>query len=246
MPVGCLGGRAWAFRAVGDSVRLIWMSEPSSRFHETTAVLFSGGIDSTVLLGCLLQRGNRVQPIYIRTGLFWEAVERTAAERVLDHLRRQYGRRLARLRTLDMPVGDLYGEHWSATGHGVPDESSADDAVYLPGRNPLLLLKACLWCTSASIRQLALGTLCHNPFRDATEEFFTAFEDMLVQATGTRIEILRPFRNMAKSQILTLIEGLPLEQTFSCLAPVDGRHCGRCNKCGERRRALEDRGTVEL
>jgi 7-cyano-7-deazaguanine synthase len=35
---------------------------------------------------------------------------------------------------------------------------------------------------------------------------------------------------------------LPLEHTFSCIAPIEGRHCGRCNKCAERRRAFAAAG----
>ena len=34
---------------------------------------------------------------------------------------------------------------------------------------------------------------------------------------------------------MALGRGLPLELTFSCIAPVAGQHCGRCNKCAERR-----------
>ena len=36
--------------------------------------------------------------------------------------------------------------------------------------------------------------------------------------------------------------GLPLEHTFSCLAPIDGRHCGRCNKCAERQAGFRAAG----
>jgi 7-cyano-7-deazaguanine synthase len=37
-------------------------------------------------------------------------------------------------------------------------------------------------------------------------------------------------------------DGLPLELTFSCLRPVGGLHCGRCNKCAERRRGFAEAG----
>jgi 7-cyano-7-deazaguanine synthase len=32
--------------------------------------------------------------------------------------------------------------------------------------------------------------------------------------------------------------GLPLEHSFSCIEPMAGLHCGRCNKCGERKAAF--------
>jgi 7-cyano-7-deazaguanine synthase len=221
-----------------------------SRDDETTAVLFSGGVDSTVLLGWLLEGGHRVQPIYVRAGLYWETAEEPAARQVLHEMRSRYGRRLARLKVLELPVRDVYGEHWSTTGRGVPDDATSDEAVYLPGRNPLLLLKACLWCAAADIRRLAIGTLSRNPFRDATPAFFDTFEQMFVEATGTRIEILRPFAKLSKRELLALGHLLPLEATFSCLAPEDGLQCGKCNKCAERSQVLElvgagwDGGTV--
>jgi 7-cyano-7-deazaguanine synthase len=205
----------------------------------TTAVLFSGGVDSTVLLGWLLERGHCAHPIYVRAGLFWEHAEEPAARQVLRELRVRYGSRLARLKILELPVRDVYGEHWSTTGRDVPDDATEDEAVYLPARNPLLLLKACLWCASAGIRQLAIGTLSGNPFRDATTAFFDAFEQMFVEATGTQVAILRPFASRSKRELLAIGHLLPLDQTFSCLAPVEGAHCGACNKCAERSRVLQ-------
>jgi 7-cyano-7-deazaguanine synthase len=32
---------------------------------------------------------------------------------------------------------------------------------------------------------------------------------------------------------------MPLECTFSCIDPVGDTHCGRCNKCAERRHAFQ-------
>ena len=214
------------------------MVEATRDRQNSIAVLFSGGVDSTVMLGWLLEQGRRVQPLYVRGGLIWEAAELAAARRIVGQLRTRYAGRLAGLQVLDLPVHDLYGDHWSVTGRGVPDEQSEDAAVYLPGRNPLLLLKACLWCISREIRQIALGTLARNPFPDARQPFFDAFELMLREATGAEIEIIRPFARLAKQDLLVLGRQLPLTQTFSCLAPVAGAHCGRCNKCAERDQAL--------
>jgi 7-cyano-7-deazaguanine synthase len=139
---------------------------------------------------------------------------------------------------LDMPLEDLYAEHWSITGSGAPDESSRDEAVFLPGRNPLLLIKPALWCWMHGVEHLALATLAANPFEDATPEFFARFEEMFAAATGGPLHIARPFERLAKHRVLEMGRHLPLELTFSCLAPVDGLHCGHCNKCAERRRAF--------
>jgi 7-cyano-7-deazaguanine synthase len=140
----------------------------------------------------------------------------------------------------DMPLDDLYGDHWSFSGSGIPDERTPDEAVYLPGHNPLLLVKPAIWCRLNGVGQLALATLASNPFPDATPSFFAAFEAMVREAVGGQVRISRPFAQLAKREVLQLGRELPLEHTFSCLAPIDGVHCGHCNKCAERRRAFRE------
>jgi 7-cyano-7-deazaguanine synthase len=195
-------------------------------------VLLSGGLDSAILVGHLLAEGRRVQPFYVRSHLVWERHELEAARRFLAVLAMPG---LAPLVVFDMPMRDVYGdEHWSLTGQDVPGAESPDSAVYLPGRNALLLLKPALWCRLHGIEHLALAVLASNPFGDATPEFFAAMESMLERATGGSVRLLRPFAHLDKRQVLALGQSLPLDLTFSCIAPVAGRHCGRCNKCAER------------
>ena len=138
-----------------------------------------------------------------------------------------------------MPLKDLYGRHWSTDGLAVPDAHSPDDAVYLPGRNALLIIKASIWCRLNGVDQLALAVLGSNPFSDATPEFFTDFESALDRATGGRVQVVRPFAQIDKQQVMQLGCNLPLELTFSCIAPVNGLHCGQCNKCAERQKAFK-------
>lgn len=202
---------------------------------QETGLLLSGGLDSAVLLGLLLDQGHRVVPFYVRTGCAWQDQELAAAQRLLSTLARS---NLEELVILDMPVADLYDNHWSISGRDVPDEHTADDAVFLPGRNPLLLLKPVLWCHLHGVPRLALATLAGNPFDDAAPEFFAYFQAMIGQATRACIDIVRPFEQMTKQDVMLAGKRLPLEHTFSCLAPEDGLHCGRCNKCAERARAF--------
>jgi 7-cyano-7-deazaguanine synthase len=202
-----------------------------------TGLLLSGGIDSAVLLDQLLGRGWRVVPFYVRTGCRWQREELLATGRLLARVAQP---NLEELVVLDMPLGDLYGQHWSMSGFKVPDAHSPDEAVYLPGRNPLLLIKPALWCLMNGIAHLTLATLTNNPFSDATLGFFSRFEEMLREAVGGQLQIARPFGHMTKNQVLEMGRNLPLELTFSCLSPADGLHCGHCNKCAERRRAFSE------
>lgn len=202
------------------------------------AVLYSGGIDSTILLRWLLAQGHPVQPLYVDCGLYWQRAELAAVRRLLAHWQPRPPVELRPLVVLALPLADVYGDHWSITGRDVPDAASPDAAVFLPGRNPLLAVKAHVWCQLNGFAALALGCLSSNPFGDATADFFRDFQAALDRAGGRRVEIVRPFAQLTKAEVLALARDCPLEPTFSCLAPVDGAHCGRCNKCAERQAAL--------
>jgi 7-cyano-7-deazaguanine synthase len=199
------------------------------------AVLVSGGLDSAVLLAESVPLHPAVFPLYVRFGLFWEAAE-------LEHLRRFLraitAPSLRPLHILELPAHDLYSEHWSLSGSGVPDADSPDEAVFLPGRNVLLLSKALLWCHLNGVPALALAPLQGNPFPDATPAFFRDYEALVNRAVGGAVRLSQPYLGLDKVAVLERGRGMPLEWTFSCICPVEGRHCGDCNKCAERRRAF--------
>lgn len=200
-------------------------------------VLASGGLDSSILVAHLLDRGRRVQPFYIRTGLVWQERELAALRRFLRAIG---GPRLAELVVLELPLSDLYGDHWSMTGRNTPAADTPDEAVFLPGRNALLLIKAAVWCQLHGLKELALAPLGTSPFADAGDEFLDDYQAALNHGGIGRLSLLRPFGTMTKRQVMELGRKAPLELTFSCISPVDHLHCGRCNKCAERQSAFRD------
>jgi 7-cyano-7-deazaguanine synthase len=204
---------------------------------DALAVLISGGLDSAILLGDALPRHDAIYPLYIRCGLYWENAE-------LNHLRR-YLKALAcpalrPLVILEQPVGDLYGAHWSITGDNVPDAHSEDEAVFLPGRNVLLLPKSLLWCHLNNLPALALGSLGTNPFPDASPDFFQSMQNVVNQGVHGKVEIRLPFAGLKKKDVMRLGKNLPLELTFSCIQPIDDERCGKCNKCAEWQQAFAE------
>ena len=202
----------------------------------SVAVLASGGLDSAILVAEFLKQDRGVQPIYVRFGLVWEEVEEAHLRRFLDTLPSSGARPLV---TLEFPIADVYESHWSLSGTEVPDAYSSDDAVYLPGRNLLLLAKSSVWCALNGVSTVALGTLKGNPFADSSREFLGLFESVVHTALNCPLEVVTPFAGLSKTEVLELGRGLQLEHTFSCIDPQEGRHCGHCNKCEERRRAFE-------
>jgi 7-cyano-7-deazaguanine synthase len=200
----------------------------------TVAVLSSGGLDSAILVAELLRQRREVQPIYIRFGLVWEAVEEAHLRRFLETLPARS------LVTLEFPIADVYGLHWSLSGRGIPDADTPDDAVYLPGRNLLLVAKSGVWCALHDITTIALGTLKGNPFPDSSAEFFASLQSVVHTGLEWPLQIVTPFSELTKAEVLNLGRGLQLQHTFSCMQPDGEHHCGRCNKCAERRGAFAD------
>jgi 7-cyano-7-deazaguanine synthase len=223
--------------------------------RSSVCVLVSGVLDSCVMLAEWARRYRKVSPLFVRQGLVWEEAELRHLRRFLREIianpapgrpRRNCAAIVRPLTTLHLPVGDLYGQHWSITGRRVPGPRTADEAVYLPGRNLLLLSKAAIFCAQHRIGTIAIGSLGHNPFPDATARFFRDFSRAAGEALAFRFRVTAPFRRLTKLQVIQRGHRWPLHLSFSCLSPRRGIHCGRCNKCAERQRAFQDAGMKDL
>jgi 7-cyano-7-deazaguanine synthase len=211
------------------------------------AVLLSGGLDSAVLLADEAAR-SEVQPIYVAAGLAWEAAERAIVERLLGSA--VICGHVAPLVTLAVDMRDVYApEHWAIVGHP-PAYDTPDEHVYLPGRNIVLLGKAGVFCATAHIERLVLGTLAHNPFPDATPEFRSAMARALSLGLAHALRIDAPYASLGKGDVIRrgAALGVPFELTLSCMNPTVRDlsplplHCGICSKCRERHNAFGDAG----
>jgi 7-cyano-7-deazaguanine synthase len=198
-----------------------------------TAVLFSGGLDSAVLLareleGHEAQRGT--QPIHIRAGLAWEDAEARTIERLLGQP--PFAGRVAPVITLSFDMRDVYPPtHWAITGsppaYDTPDEDvflegrnivliskaavlcgrlniQPDEDVFLEGRNIVLISKAAVLCGRLNIQRLALGLLAGNPFPDATPEFFEVMSRAMSLGLGSPLDIVAPLASMTKTDVIRL------------------------------------------
>ena len=200
------------------------------------AVVLVSGADSEILVAELLAGGMDVLPLYVRCGFRWEKTELVRVRRALAALLHPG---LAPLLVATAPMGPLMGGHWSLTGRGVPDAAAAWDSVYLPGRNMLLLTEAWLHAVSRGAQAVAIGTLKHNPFPDATPRFRAAAEKALNLALAAKVKLLAPYARLTKREVLARAGRFPLELAFSCLRPRAGKPCGRCSKCAELGAALK-------
>ena len=208
---------------------------------QAVAVLCSAGLDSAVLLAETAARGRAV-PIYVATGLAWEAAERRALDRLVSAL--PHRDNVAGVVTLHVDMRDVYpATHWAIRGEA-PAFDTPDEDVYLEGRNIVLLSKAAVYMARERLERILIGPLDGNPFPDATPEFFAAMSKALGLGLATPITIEAPLLRESKADVIRrgLALGVPFELTLSCMQPVEGRHCGRCSKCRERQDAFQGGG----
>ncbi len=206
-----------------------------ARRRPRRVVLLAGaGADSAALLVELLRRGFETHPLYVRSGLRWEAAELHWLKRLLTRLA---GPRLRPLTVMDAPILPvLPRRHWSVSG-AVPDWDSPDRSVGLPARNLTLAATAGLLCGARRASWIATAILKGNPFPDARPRALRAAAAAIGLALDRRVGIAAPYARLGKAQVRARVPETPWELTFSCLSPRGLRACGGCNKCAERARA---------
>src|SRR5215207_1273809 len=189
-----------------------------------TAVLFSAGLDSAVLLARAAAEEPLPQPVYVSTGLAWERAEQVVAARLVHMLAHRYA--IRPLVTLTVDMRDTYTPaHWAMRGDA-PGFDTPDSDVYLEGRNIILLSKVAVYMSREKLERVLTGQLEGNPFPDASRRFFDAMQQALSIGLAARIEVEAPFSNMRKADVirLGLVLGVPLEATLSCMQPVGQLH----------------------
>jgi 7-cyano-7-deazaguanine synthase len=209
-----------------------------------SCVLFSGGLDSAVLLALELRTYRPVHPVHVRSGFAWEDAERRAIDRLLAS---PVLAAAAPLSTLNLDMRDVYPpNHWAIVGQP-PAYDTPDEDVYLEGRNIVLLSKTAILCARLGIARIALGPLSNNPFPDASPEFFQTMARALSIGLARDIEVDTPLTSRHKEDVIRLgVElGVPFELSLSCMNPVGDVHCGACSKCRERRDAFAEAGVAD-
>jgi 7-cyano-7-deazaguanine synthase len=210
-----------------------------------TVAVFSGGLDSTVLLDHLLALGDEVLAISVDYG--------QRHRRELDHARRIASRLGVEWECADLsrisPL--LAGSSQTSRGVSVPHGHYADESMKLtvvPNRNMIMLAVAGGWAISRRFDRLAYGahTGDHTIYPDCRPEFVASMRHSLSLADWHSIDLFCPFLGMTKAEIVALgaTLGTDFAATWSCYEGGE-LHCGRCGTCYERREAFEAAGVPD-
>lgn len=203
-----------------------------------TVLVYSGGLDSTVLLGHLLAEGREVHTLTVNYGQR-HAREIESARAVCAH----YGveHRVADLRAL----GPIFG-HNSLTdttmsvAEGHYEEESMKTTV-VPNRNMILLAVAAARAIALQADTLAYAAHGgdHAIYPDCRPEFADAMDAAIRLADWHKVALERPMVSWTKADIVRrgAALGVPMHLTWSCYKGGDA-HCGKCGTCVERREAF--------
>ncbi|MCC7192476.1 MAG: 7-cyano-7-deazaguanine synthase QueC [Phycisphaeraceae bacterium] len=203
-----------------------------------TVVLFSGGIDSTTMLFHLRQAGHEVLALCVDYG----QRHRTELSRAA---------RIAEAWSIPLETADLRaitrllaGSSQTDPAVQVPLGHYTDEsmkATVVPNRNMIMLAVAAGWAITQQASAVAYGAHSgdHAIYPDCRPQFADALALAISLCDWRSVELIRPFVNMSKTQIVTLGHslGVPFARTWSCYQG-ESLHCGACGTCIERREAF--------
>ena len=201
-------------------------------------VLFSGGLDSTVLAAQLLADGAETRLLSIDYGQR-HAKELDKAEKIAQALGLPH--RILRLPDLGPLLG---GSSLTDDQVELPEGHYAEEsmkATVVPNRNMILLALAGGHALSIGFDTIAYAAHAgdHTIYPDCRPEFADAMEKALGLADWQNLNRHRPFVNFSKEELVRKGNelGAPLELTWSCYAGRE-KHCGKCGTCVERKEAF--------
>ena len=204
-----------------------------------TVLIYSGGLDSTVLLYHLLHEGQSVRALSVDYGQR-HACELTQAAAICAARQVPFQRAdLSGIRPLLAGSSLTSDEIPVAEGHYT--EASMKSTV-VPNRNMLLLALATSYALSTGAETVAYAAHHgdHAIYPDCRPEFADAAATAIERCDWNEVRLIRPFVNWSKADIARRGVALkvPFEQTWSCYKGGE-RHCGRCGTCIERREAFD-------
>jgi len=148
-------------------------------------------------------------------------------------------------------IGEYFKSDLLKSGGEIPEGHYADENMrrtVVPFRNGIMLAVAGGFAESRGGEGLVIAAHGgdHTIYPDCREDFMRAFGNALRFGTYAAIQLLRPFIEMTKAQIVNEGGrlGVDYARTWSCYK--GGKiHCGKCGTCVERREAFLQAGVPD-
>lgn len=208
-------------------------------------VLFSGGIDSTVVLAMALSHYQECLALSFDYGQK-HRVELEHAKSIAKHYNVPH-----KIITIDPTCFEntaLVNDICLPT-HRTTEEIAEGGipSTYVPARNTLFLAFATGQAEIHNAQEIHCGPNLsdQNPYPDCRPKFYQAFQHVINTATkqsvtGKPPEIITPLIHWDKRRIVeeAVKLNVPLSLTFSCYQPKENHPCGICDACVLRCEAL--------
>jgi len=214
-------------------------------------VLYSGGLDSTVLAYDLCTY-NEVELVSFDYGQRHRKMELHAAQRIANLLNVRWDTVGLYLQRLGIPQSTLFlNSALTDSTIPVPEGPYTErnlQATVVPNRNSIMANIAAGIAISRGMDAIALAVHAgdHPVYLDCRPAFVDALRALLEVSTGSGLNVLTPYIGSEKWQLVKLGNtlGVPFSLTWSCYkgGPV---HCGKCSTCIERKEAFKLAGVKD-
>jgi len=210
---------------------------------DSCLVVYSGGMDSTVLLHLAVTLFPKVAAISFdygqRHAKELDFAKRNCVELGVPHFR------------VDLPVLKGLPSSLTDPNHPVPDGHYAEPVMkqtVVPNRNMVMLSQAAAYAIGSGYA--AVGTAVHagdhHIYPDCRPGFVRSLQEALLEGNYEPVTLWTPFNQLSKGQIARLGHRLQIdfEKTWSCYKGGDS-HCGTCGTCVERLEAFQEAGILQ-
>lgn len=213
--------------------------------NKKALVVLSGGLDSVTALHWAKKNYEEVRAIYFAYGSKHSSNEYACAMWQCDQLD-------VPLTRIELPLDKYFKSSLLQGQEEIPegryDEENMKSTV-VPFRNGIMLSIAGGYAESIGFDCVVLGNHAgdHTIYPDCRDSFIKAFAEALKQGTWKGVELVSPFCNIRKEDIVKVGTelGVNYEYTYSCYKGHH-KHCGVCGTCTERKEAFQLAGVTDL
>lgn len=208
----------------------------------------SGGMDSSTLLGYLLEEGFDVHCCLFQYGSKHSAYEGRSALAVAQYYAQNGYSANIHLQEFDLrQVMSQFHSALLLSGGAIPEGHYNDESMkktVVPGRNLIFISVMAGLAESIDAQYVALGIHAgdHHIYPDCRPEFISAANATVYRSTEGKVHVSSPFAHMNKKTILQLGYSLhikvPYGLTRTCYKNQSVA-CGKCGSCQERLEAFK-------